>query len=143
MYRAAVADASHPNVAIVQKAFEALAAGDVATVLNGYSPELAYFGADQFGRFRSFDSRDEFFGMVMEAMVSHSLFENQLVDAYAVGDSLVMAHVRGRREPADGGDPLSFDYVMVLRLEEGIVTRATDLIDASAEQYFSRRPGAD
>src|SRR5687767_5050659 len=104
-----MADASHPNVDIVRKAFEAMAAGDVAAVLEAHSPELAYFGADQFGRFRSFDSRDEFFAMVMEAMALNSRFENELVDAFAVGDALVMAHVRGHREPANGGSPLTFD----------------------------------
>jgi ketosteroid isomerase-like protein len=133
-----MADASHSNVEIVRRGFAAMASGDVATVLELYAPELAYFGADQFGRFRTFNSRDEFFGMVMEAMALNSRFENELVDAYAVGGSLVMTHVRGHRAPAAGGDPLVFDYVMVLRLEDGVVTRATDLIDAEAERYFSR-----
>ena len=132
-----MADVSHPNVDTVRRAFTAMASGDITTVLEIYSPELAYFGGDQLGRFRSFGSRDEFFGMVMEAMALNRLFENELVDAYAVGDSLVMTHIRGHRAPASGGDPMTFDYVMALRLEDGIVTRATDLIDADAERYFS------
>jgi hypothetical protein len=32
---------------------------------------------------------------------------------------------------------MTFDYVMVLRLERGVVTRATDLIDADFERYCS------
>ena len=132
-----MADASHPNVDVVRRAFEAMATGDMATVLEIFSPDLAYFGADQLGRFRSFDSRDEFFGMVMEGMALNSRFENELVDAFAVGDSLVMAHVRGHRAPASGGVPMTFDYVMVLRLEGAVVTRATDLIDADFERYCS------
>jgi ketosteroid isomerase-like protein len=136
-YDPAMADVSHTNVDTVRRAFNAMASGDMATVLEIYSPDLAYYGGDQLGRFRSFGSRDEFFGMVMEAMALNSRFENELVDAFAVGDSLVMAHVRGHRAPASGGEPMTFDYVMALRLENGVVTHANDLIDADAERYFS------
>jgi ketosteroid isomerase-like protein len=128
---------SHASVEIVRRGFAAMAAGDIDTVLTIYAPDLAYFGADHLGRFRSFASRDEFFGMVMDAMALNARFENELIDAYAVGDSLVMAHIRGHRAPASGGDPLVFDYVMALRLEDDVVARATDLIDADAERYFS------
>jgi ketosteroid isomerase-like protein len=134
-YHPTMADASHSNVDVVRRAFAAMETGDMATVLESFSPDLAYFGADQLGRFRSFDSRDEFFGMVMDGMALNNRFENELVDAFAVGDSLVMAHVRGHRSPASDVGPMSFDYVMALRLEGGVVTRATDLIDANFERY--------
>ena len=81
-----MADASHPNVDVVRRAFAAMETGDMAAGLEIFSPDLAYFGADQLGRFRSFDSRDEFFGMVMEGMALNNRFENELVDAFAVGD---------------------------------------------------------
>lgn len=137
MYGPRVADASHPNVDMVRRAFAAMQSGDLATVLESFSPDLAYFGADQLGRFRLFDSRDEFFGMVMEGMALNSRFENELVDAFAVGESLVMVHVRGLRAPASGGAAMTFDYVMVLRVDSGVVTRALDLIDADFERYNS------
>ena len=130
-----MAEATHPNVELIRRSFAAMASGDMATVLEVFSPDLAYFGADQTGQFRTFDSRDEFFGMVLEGMALNSRFENELADAFAVGDSLVMAHVRGHRAPASGGVPTTFDYVMVLRLDNGVVTRATDLIDADFERY--------
>ena len=76
-----MADASHPNVDVVRRAFAAMEAGDIATVVESFSPDLAYCGADQLGRFRSFESRDEFFAMVMDGMALNNRFENELVDA--------------------------------------------------------------
>ena len=131
----------HPNVELVHRGFAALAAGDLETGVALFAPNLRYFGGDQFGRFREFGSRDEFFGMAIEAMALNDEFSNDLVDAYAVGDSLVMAHFRAHRRSRASGEVLDTDYVMVLRIDGGIVTHGVDLIDGDATAYFSRLAG--
>lgn len=128
---------SHPNVAMVRSGFEALGAGDLDTVVNQYAPDLKYYGGDQHGRAREFNSRDEFFGMAIEAMTLNDEFSNELVEAFAVGEELVMAHVRAHRRSRSNGDVLDADYVMVLRIEDGVITRGVDLIDSMAERYFA------
>lgn len=75
--------------------------------------------------------------MVLEAMELNEQFTNELVDAYAVGDGLVMAHIRGQRQ-APGSAAIEMDYVMVLRIANGVVTRGVDLMDADAQQYLSQ-----
>jgi hypothetical protein len=45
--------------------------------------------------------------MVLEAMELNGAFTNELVDAYAVGDGLVMAHIHGQRP---GNSVLDMDY---------------------------------
>lgn len=128
----------HPNVELARRGFAALAAGDVEIGSSLFAPDLTYFGGDQFGRFRKFGSRDEFLGMVMEVMALNDEFSNDLVDAYAVGDSLVIAHFRAHRRSRASGEVLDTDYVMVLRIEDGAVTHGVDLIDGDAAAYFGR-----
>lgn len=133
-----MATVDHPNVEFVRRGFSALADGDVETAIAQFAPDLHYVGSDQFGTLRQFTSRDEFFGMVLEAMGLHDEYSNEVVDAYAVGDSLVMVHVRGHRRARDSGEVLDTDLVMSLRIEDGVVTHAVDLIDARAEDYLRR-----
>ena len=141
-YHRNTATADHPNVEFVRRGFTALEDGDIDTAISQFSPDLLYVGSDQFGRVREFRSRDEFFGMVLEAMALHDEYSNDVVDAYAVGDSLVMVHVRGHRRARATGEVLDTDLVMSLRIDDGVITHAFDLIDARAEDYLRRLQGS-
>lgn len=70
------------------------------------------------------------------------LRRSSVVDAYAVGDSLVMVHVRGHRRARATGEVLDTDLVMSLRIDDGVITHAFDLIDARAEDYLRRLQGS-
>ncbi|MBI2169566.1 MAG: hypothetical protein HYU28_08720 [Actinobacteria bacterium] len=65
-------------------------------------------------------------------------FTTELVKAYPVGDSLVMAHVRGHRRARETGEVLDNDFVMAFRIEDSQVTAGCDLIDRSTEEFFVR-----
>jgi ketosteroid isomerase-like protein len=133
-----MADANHLNADFVRRGFEALAAGDVNGAINQFSPDLKYYGGDQYGRSREFGSRDEFFGMALEGMALNDEYTNEVVDTFAVGESLVMVHVHGHRRSRATQEVLDTDYVMVLRIEDGVITHGVDLIDESAQSYFAR-----
>lgn len=134
-----MASTDHPNVELVRRGFAAMADGDLEVTLATFSPELKYYGGDARANFREFGSRDEFFAMVLEAMELNDQITNELIDAYAVGSGLVMAHIRGQRQ-APGSAAIDMDYVMVLRIEDGVVTRGVDLMDADAQRYLSQFP---
>ena len=138
MATSGMARSDHPNVELVRRGFEAMAAGDLDAVINLYAPDLKYYASDLDGRPRVFASRDELFGLVAEAMVLDDEHSNELVDAFAVGDSLVMAHIRGHRRSRATQEILEMDYIMALRIDDGVVTQGVDLIDAVAESYFAR-----
>ena len=136
-----MATADHPNVELVRRGFEAMAAGDIEGTLAMFSPDLRYYGGDGTGGSREFSSRDDFFGMVLELMAQNEVFTDELIDAYAVGDEIVMAHVRGHRQ-APGQEPLLFDYVMAFRVHDGVVTHGVDVFDSDAEEYMVRATAA-
>jgi ketosteroid isomerase-like protein len=130
----------HPNVALVRRGFDAMASGDLETAFGLFSPALRYYGYDATGTPREFRDRDEFFGMVLEAMSLMDEFVTELVEASAVGDSLVMAHVRGRRRVRGDERTETFDFAMVFRIEDGRATHAMDMIDARAEEFYKQLP---
>ena len=133
-----MADRDHPNVDFIRRGFEALAAGDLDTVTSQFSPDLRYYGADQFGRPTEMQSRDELFGVLLAAMERFDEYDSDLVDAYAVGDELVMAQVRLHRRRRTAGDVFDTDIVMVFRIEDGAITRGVDLFDSEAERWFGQ-----
>jgi ketosteroid isomerase-like protein len=126
----------HPNVALVRRGFEAMASGELEGAFSLFAPDLQYYGFDATGNQREFTSRDEFFGMVAEVMGHMDEFVTELVDANAVGDSLVTAHVRGRRRLRGSEESTVFEFAMVFRIEDGTATHAMDMIDARAEQFY-------
>lgn len=128
----------HPNVEFLRRGFDALAAGDLDTVTNQFSPDLVYYGGDEFGRPKEMRSRDEFFGVLLAAMERCDEYDTELVDAYAVGDEIVMAQVRLHRRRRTTGEVFDTDIVMVFRIEEGAITRGVDLLDSSAEAWFGQ-----
>lgn len=131
----------HPNVALVRSAFESVASGDMQTALNVYSPDLKYYGCDTTATPREFGSRDEFFGMVMEAMSLTDEFTTELVQAIAVGDSLVMAHVHAHRRARESQAVLDDDFVMVFRIDDGRITHGLDLIGPSFIEFWKGASG--
>lgn len=131
-------NSEHPNVQFVRRGFEALANGDLDTAVNQFSPSLRYYGADQSGGTSEFGSRDELFAMLVEAIGLKEEYTNELVHAYAVGDSLVMAHIRGHRWPRGARNPLDFEYVMALEIADGVITSGVDLVPEAARAYVAR-----
>ena len=126
----------HPNVALVRSAFEAVAVGDMQTAFDVYSPDLKYYGYDAQARPREFASRDEFFGMVMEAMSYCDEFDTTLREAFAVGDSLVMANVHAHRRARDSQKVLDDDFVMAFRIANGRITHGVDLIGPAFIEFW-------
>jgi ketosteroid isomerase-like protein len=131
-----MADHEHPNVEFIRRGFEALVAGDLETTTNQFSPSLEYYGADEFGRAKKMHSRDDLFGVLLAAMGRFDEYNNELVDAYAVGPELVMTHVRLHRRRRTTGEVLDTDIVMAFRVQDGVITRGVDLLDSSAERWF-------
>ena len=132
----------HPNVALVRSGFEAMAAGDVESVMQMYSSDLKYYGWNAQAEQQAFTSRDEFFAMVFDAMSHCDEFAMDLVNAYAVGDSLVMAHIRAHRRARDSRRTLDDDFAMVFRIDDGVVTHGVDMIGPSFVEFWKEASSA-
>jgi hypothetical protein len=128
----------HRNVALVRNGFEAFDKGDVQAAIDLFSPDVRYYGYDATGHAREFEGRDAFFAMVIEATSQMDENETEFLDAVAVGDSMVMARVRGHRRVRESQDTLDTEFVMVFRIEDGKVTHGLDMVDREAEEFYKR-----
>jgi ketosteroid isomerase-like protein len=133
-----MAERDHPNVDFIRRGFAALGTGDIDTATNQFSPSLEYYGADELGRPREMHSRDELFGVLLAAMARFDQYDNELVDAFAVGEELVMTHVRLHRRRRTTGEVFDTDIVMAFRVEDGVISRGVDILDSAAEAWFGR-----
>jgi uncharacterized protein len=130
------ASSEHPNVVLVRKGFEAFDKGDLQATIDLYAPDVQYSGYEATGHRREFTSRDELFGMFMEVMAVMDEMETELLDAYAVGDSIVMTRVRGHRRVRATKEVLDTEFVMVFRIANGQVSHGVDLIDENTESFY-------
>lgn len=123
------------SVAIVRAGFAALADGDMETVIAQWDPDVVYWGYDANGQPKEFRSRDEFFGMVLQAAGRWEAFTNELVEAYPVGPELVMCHLRCRRK-APGQAPFVFDAAQILQITAGRIVRAAEIVDSGTRAFY-------
>jgi ketosteroid isomerase-like protein len=110
----------------------------VEAVISQWDPDVVYWGYDENGQPKEFRSRDEFFGMVLQAAATWETFTNELVEAYPVGPELVMCHLRCTRK-APAQDPFVFDVAQMLQLREGQIVRAAELIDSRTRSFLDSK----
>lgn len=132
-----MAETDHPNVEAIRAGFDALAQGDFDTALHQLAPDLEHYGAGVDGTHRLVD-RDGMLQILLEASTLNAEYTNDVVDLFAVGDSIVMGHLRGRRRSAATGEALDFDYMMAWRFRGGVIVQSVDLVDTDALPFFAR-----
>lgn len=123
------------SVAVVRAGYAALADGDMESVISQWDPDVVYWGYDENGQPKEFQSRDEFFGMVLKAAGKWETFANELVEAYPVGPELVMCHLRCTRKPP-AGDPFVFEVAQMLQIKDGRIIRAAELVDSGTRAFY-------
>ena len=89
------------NVDVIQRNFEALAAGDSDTVHASWHPEAQWHILDQAGLEGTY-SRDEYFALLGRWSEFVSDYSPTVVSCEAYGDELVVAYVRATGTTAQG-----------------------------------------
>jgi ketosteroid isomerase-like protein len=124
------------NRALVEEGFAAYDAGDIDKVIAMWHPNLVYHGFDFAGERQEFRGRDAFFGFLMEAGSKLAVNKNEILSVDPVGDEIVVIKALATRRLPDDDEEVQFDYVMVLRIENGQVTHGTDMVDSKFEAFW-------
>jgi ketosteroid isomerase-like protein len=127
----------HPHVQFLRRGFEALANGDMETVLAQFHEDLVYFGFDTGGRPQVFNGRDAFFGMVLETFARVEESSNQLAAVHVIGDDIAVAEVDAVRV-SKTGERLETKYAMAFRIENGRITYGNDMIGRGLHDFWLR-----
>ena len=120
------------NAGIVVKAFAAVADGDVSL----FSPDYTHLGYNIDGRPRVFDGLGPFLELMGRCAAEFEVFDSKWVSVTAIDDELVHSVVAVHRRTRDGED-YQGTILMSFRVEDGIVTRGSDMISSSGEAYWS------
>ena len=83
-----------PNVALVRRALEAMAAGDLEAVFSTWAPEFVYYGFDAEGGYKVCHGRDEMVEMFTGLQNLLEQHEYSIVDLRQIGAELIVAHIR-------------------------------------------------
>jgi ketosteroid isomerase-like protein len=128
----------NPNVTLVRRLFSSWTAGDAPTAVSILSPQIRYYGYDHKGTAREFSDRDDFFAMVIQAVTQTDEFTNELVQAFPVGETLVVAHVHARRRAKKSQEAVDDDFVIAYRIENGQITHGIDLCGPALVDFWKR-----
>ena len=70
-------------------------------------------------------------------------FSTDLVAAYPVGDTLVMAHVHAHRRSRQSQETVDDDFIMAFRIENGTITHGMDLCGPRLLDFWKRNAAAE
>jgi ketosteroid isomerase-like protein len=122
---------SHKNIEAINSAFERLAAGDT----GGFSPEYTHIGFDVDGTMQVVAGLSAFLNLVAKGASAFDIYDSEVRSSEAVGDELVISVVDCHRRTHDGREYRG-TFAMILRVEDGILTRGADMIESAGETFW-------
>lgn len=125
-------DTPHPNVAALVTAFEKFQTGD----LSGFSPDYTHLGFNIDGTPRVFSGLPAFLELMGKVATHFDVYQTEFVSMEAVGTELVQVIFDAYRRTHDGREYRGM-FAGVFRIENGLLTRGSDMIDSSGEAYWS------
>ena len=126
----------HPNVALVRKCLDHVASGDMEGVAAMWSDKLSYFAFDETGPPAEIQGREEFLDMMRNGrqMVGEHAYD--ILDIRAVGDELVVAHLRMHATSSRTGQKLTTDYLGVFRVQDERLVMGCDFLNRETAQFM-------
>jgi ketosteroid isomerase-like protein len=143
----------HPNVRVVRGLFDRPDANAAPITMDGYleggwdtrfAPDITYCGTSAHGNLQMALGKEALFEMSREPaqfMEPDELGE-ELLDCVAFGDELVAVHARCHRRIRNTGERVSYEYVMVVRIEDGLITRGVDVGERKIDDIYRGLRGA-
>ncbi|HSH94383.1 MAG TPA: nuclear transport factor 2 family protein [Roseimicrobium sp.] len=140
----------HPNVTFVKSLFQkdknkniSLADYDKGGFASNYHPNLTYVGTSARGELQVCLGNNALLAMAQEpaALMDSDGPGEELLACIAFGDELVSVHARSHRKIKKTGERVSYEWVMTVRVENGIVTRGVDVGEAKIDKMYKTLQG--
>jgi ketosteroid isomerase-like protein len=142
----------HPNVRLVRGLFERPDANEAPITMEGYleggwdtlfADAVTYCGTSSHGNLQMALGKEALFEISREAaqLMEPDERGEELLDCLPFGDELVAVHARCHRRIKRTGERVSYEYVMVVRVENGQITRGVDVGESRIDDIFRRARG--
>ena len=141
----------HPNVTLARALFNG-PDPDAPITMDGYleggwdtlfADTVTYCGTSSHGNLQMALGKEAVFELSREAaqfMEPDELGE-ELLDCVPFGDELVAVYARCHRRIKSTGERVSYEYVMVVRVEDGQITRGVDVGESKIDDIYRRARG--
>jgi len=137
----------HPNVRLVRGLFERADADEAPITMEGYveggwdtlfAADVTYCGTSAHGNLQMALGKEALFEMSREPaqFMEPDALGEELLDCVAFGDELVAVHARCHRRIRATGERVSYEYVMVVRIEDGLITRGVDVGERKIDDIY-------
>jgi ketosteroid isomerase-like protein len=126
----------HPNVILVRRALEHVARGELEAVVAVWADESTYFALDSIGPPAEITGRDE----ILDMMLTGRKFGDhwyETVDVWAVGEEIVVAHMRVHFTATKTNESVVGDYLGVYRVQDGKIVMGCDFVDSGVQQFLA------
>jgi hypothetical protein len=127
-----MSEAPHPNVGAFVSAFSKFAEGD----LSGFSPDYTHLGFNIDGTPRVFVGLPAFVELMGKVATAFEVYETNVASIEPVGTELLLTVFDAYRRTHDGREYRG-TFAGVFRVQDGILTRGSDMIESSGEAYWS------
>ena len=142
----------HPNVALVRSLFKGAGGDEAGITMDGYleggwdtlfADDVSYCGTSARGTLHMALGKEAVFEMSREAAQFMDPDEpgEELLDCVPFGDELVAVHARCHRRIRSTGERVSYEFVMVVRVEDGRITRGVDVGERKIDDIYRRARG--
>ena len=82
--------------------------------------------------------RDAFLDFVRRCADALTDRADEIITITGIDEECALVHARAWRKSKASGDELRYEWAMLYRVEEGMVTYGTDMLDSDAQAFWSR-----
>ena len=140
----------HPNVTLVKSLFSSKKGGNITfeNYEKGgwdalFHPDLTYVGTSARGGLQVALGKQALLEMSREPGADMESFGpgEELLSCIAFGDELVSVHARSHRRIKKTGEEKSYEWVMTVRIENGVITRGVDVGERKIDDMYGELRG--
>jgi ketosteroid isomerase-like protein len=144
--------AVHPNVRVVRSLFGRQDANASPITMDGYleggwdtlfADAVTYCGTSSHGNLQMALGKEAVFELSREAaqFMEPDGRGEELLECVPFGNELVAVYARCHRRIKRTGESVSYEYVMVVRVENGQITRGVDVGERKIDDIYRRARG--
>lgn len=136
-----MADATD-GATFLDEAWRALTSGDADQIARYWSLDLTWYGLHRSGEQREYQGVAGLLQAMAEPpQVAVSLGEEPL-ETWSIGNGVIAARILGRRRATRTGEEITSEFLFAVRVEQGVITRVVDLVDAELASFWRRATDA-
>jgi len=84
------------------------------------------------------EGREAFAAFVRRCVDAIAAHEDEILAITPIDEHCALVHARAYRKSAASGEELRYEWAMLYRVEQGLITYATDMLDPDAQAFWGR-----